>query len=82
MEMGFIKMTTSFSKFDNPLIVFVSSNALTRKLISNLLKEKWSGQFKIFSSIEKKSLNVVHKLKRSLCIKIDIAETIAQNRTL
>jgi len=70
-------MTTSFSKFDNPLIVFVSSNALTRKLISNLLKEKWSGQFKIFSSIEKKSLNQMN----IYLLLLDLSERFPINHT-
>ena len=70
-------MTTSFSKFDNPLIVFVSSNALTRKLISNLLKEKLSGQFKIFSSIEKKSLNQMN----IYLLLLDLSERFPINHT-
>ena len=39
-----------------PLLVFISPNALTRSSIQDFLKEKWAGDYKVFSNIKNKSM--------------------------
>lgn len=39
-----------------PLLVFISPNAVTRSSIQDFLKEKWAGDYKVFSNIKNKSM--------------------------
>ena len=40
-----------------PLIIFISPNATTRSLAQEFLRENWTGEFKVFSTIKNKSLD-------------------------